>query len=484
MKPLPVAVACVAGALVGALYTLSPMLVWFGVAMVPLFAWVGRGLGGRERTWVFALLGSAVALRLFALVIFYFVTRPVDGAFVGLMTLPDDSFPVLIPDEWYLAHKARMLRYAALGIPLGGQEAAAISSPYGDASLFYVRAYLQLLLGEAPYTIRLFDTALYLAACVTLYRAVRPTFGALAALGGLAVVLFLPSLFIWSIASLKETPALFLTASSVGAALTAVRSRSLPVGVLAFAVVGVAVLSLASVRPGTDVIVGGGVMAGLMGTLLIRLIRRPVLLSLTLVLCIAGGAAALQRPDVQQWGSGLWSRAIGAHMGFVRTTGWNYKLLDPEFYIRTATGVQLPLNPERLTPAATARYVLRGTASIVLFPLPWHARSPAALAYLPEQLAWYVLVGLAVVGVVSGLRLDASLTLVLAGVTAVGVVAIGLASGNMGTMIRHRGILMMLVPWLSSLGACELLQWAARFRVPVERRLSADAHDPGGYAGD
>ena len=98
------AVACLAGVLFGVLYTLSPMTVWFGLSMVPLFAWAGRGLGRRERSWLFVLLGAAVTFRLLALAGFFLLTRPVDGSFVLLSPAPDGSFPALIPDEWYLAY--------------------------------------------------------------------------------------------------------------------------------------------------------------------------------------------------------------------------------------------------------------------------------------------------------------------------------------------------------------------------------------------
>jgi hypothetical protein len=482
VNPLPVAVACVAGALFGTAYTLSPMLIWFGLGMVPLFAWAGKGLGRRERTWVFALLGSALALRLLTLLVFYFLTRPVDGVFPLLVDQPDGTFPEMVPDEWYVAYRARSLRYLALGVPLGSHEYAEMVFSYGQTSLISVRAYLDLLVGEAPYTMRLFDSALYLAACVTLYRTVRPAFGALAALGGLAVVLFLPSLFGLSIAFLKETPSLFLTAISVGAASAMARTRSWRIRALACAILGAAVFAVSGVRSGAGVILAGGLMAGLLG---VALLRRPLLMTVTLVACLVGGAVVVQRsPDVRQWGRAQLLRAATYHIGFTYTPGLNYKLFDPDWYPRSETGQPLQLDPERFTPASTARYVIRATASIFLFPFPWDARSPAMLAYLPEQLVWNLLVVLGGVGVVAGFRVDPALTVILVGIVAVGAVLIGVASGNYGTMIRHRSMLVMLVPWLASLGACELLTRAARFGALAGSKSSGSGHDRGVYAVD
>jgi len=482
MRPASVAGACLAGALFGVLYTMSPMTVLFGVAMVPLFAWAGRGLGRRERSWLFVLLGTAVAFRLLALAGLFLLTRTVDGGFVSLgplsaavdlhdgnQALTGGSFPALIPDESYLFHRARLYRYMALGIPLGSQEYFEANQSYGQTAITYLRAYLQLLLGEAPIGIRLFDSALYLSASVALYRTVRPTFGALAALGGLAVVLFLPSLFVWSIGVLKEAPSLFLTAVIACAAVTAARTRSMRGYMFASVIIGAGLLSLRGLRLGSELIVGGGIVAGLAGA---ALIRRPVLVPAVAILCLAGGVVALQKSDVRQVLTDQVYDATVYHMGYVRTVGWNYKLLDADFYI--PTGDLGAVDAQRITVASTARYVIRATVAFFFFPLPSQVQSPAALAYLPEQLAWNLLVVLAVIGVVAGLRLDATLTLVLVSLIAVGAVLIGITSGNIGTLIRHRSIAALLVPWLSSLGLCELLTWVARLYSPARRGKKTD----------
>src|SRR5687768_3560908 len=99
--------ACAAGALLGLFYTLSPITIWFGGAMIALFAWAGRGLQARERAWVLGLLASALALRLLVLAVFFLVTWNVDG-----------QTAVLIPDEGFVAFRARLVRVMALDIPL------------------------------------------------------------------------------------------------------------------------------------------------------------------------------------------------------------------------------------------------------------------------------------------------------------------------------------------------------------------------------
>ena len=429
------------------------MIVLFGLTMVVLFAWAGRGVSGRERLWLFGLLGTGVALRLLALVAFFLLTRQVDG-----------TFPVLIPDEAHLDYRARMLRLVALGVPIGQDYVNAVD-PYGWTALHYLHALLQLLVGESPYSIRLFDVALYLTVCVTLYRMVRPSFGALASLGGLAVVLFQPSLFMWSIAFLKETPSQFLIAISLAVTVAAIRTRSLPARVAACGIVIAAVLASGGVRTGADVILAGGIALGLLGSVLVR---RPVLLPVALVVCIVAGTTAWQNTVLRERAVNLLTTAAQFQIGYVHTAGWNYRVLDPGFYLRTDDGTPLAVDSNRFTPAATARYIMRSVASFHLFPLPWHATSRPIFAYLAEQVLWDVLLVLALVGTVAGLRRDPTVTLLLAGVIVAGTVIIGMTSGNFGTLIRLRSTVTFLLPWLSGVGACEILTWVARWHAPVK----------------
>lgn len=447
MAKRSVAAACAVGVGIGLCSALSPMVVLFGLTMVGLFVWAGNGVSGRERLWLFGLLGSGVVLRLLVLVAFFLFTRQVDG-----------TFPVLVPDEVHHDYRARILRFAAMGIPIG-QDYASIDDEYGWSALHYPHALLQLLVGEAPYSVRLFDVALYLTASVTLYRMVRPSFGALASLGGLAVVLFQPSLFVWSMAYLKEAPSQFLIALSLGVSVAATRTRSLRTQIVACGIVGAAVLASGGVRTGTDAILAGGIALGLLGAVLVR---RPVLLPIALVVGILGGTAAWQDTALSQRAVDQLTRAAQSQIGYVHTAGWNYRVLDPEFYLRMDDGTPLPVDSNRFTPAATARYIVRAVATVFLVPLPWHVQSWPVLAYLAEQVVWIVLFVLGLAGVVTGLRRDPFVVLTLVGVIVVGAILIGMTSGNIGTLVRIRSTVMFLLPWLSGIGACEMLRWAVQ----------------------
>src|SRR4030095_4032812 len=132
-------------------------------------------------------------------------------------------------------------------------------------------------------------------------------------------------------------------------------------------------------------------------------------------------------------------------------------LLDDRFYanINEASSMQLD---------ETARYLARAVGAFVTIPRPWDEQSVAALAYVREQVIWYVLALLVPIGVVVGLRRDALVTgLLVAHASIVSVVA-ALTDGNVGTLIRHRGLALPYLVWLSGLGACAALSNLARRR--------------------
>jgi len=112
------------------------------------------------------------------------------------------------------------------------------------------------------------------------------------------------------------------------------------------------------------------------------------------------------------------------------------------------------------------RFVVRSLERYITVPLPWEARSPATLAYLPEQLVWYLLVLFALLGVLWSFRRDALITSLLCGYAIVAAVTVAVISGNVGTVVRHRGLALPYIVWLSAVGGCELLSRLRR-REPV-----------------
>jgi hypothetical protein len=85
---------------------------------------------------------------------------------------------------------------------------------------------------------------------------------------------------------------------------------------------------------------------------------------------------------------------------------------------------------------------------------------------------------LAAVGTVAGFRRHALMTALLLGVSIAGVMVIAPNSGNIGTLVRHRDMIVPFVVCLAAMGAAHLMSFSPRAAA------TAPARNPGLHAAD
>jgi hypothetical protein len=164
-------------------------------------------------------------------------------------------------------------------------------------------------------------------------------------------------------------------------------------------------------------------------------------------------AVAVRTPAVQDRLLAALQSSARMHGGHAFTIGHSYKVLDPEFYTEPT------FYTWTLTPAQAGRYVFRAIASFVVVPAPWQLESRAELAYLPEQIVWYLLVAFAPIGIVAGFKRDTLVTSLQVGYMAAAATGVALTSGNVGTLIRHRALTTPYLVWFSALGITMFVAW-------------------------
>ena len=263
---------------------------------------------------------------------------------------------------------------------------------------------------------------------------------------GLAIVLLMPTLFAWSISALKDPLFFALSAVTLSGAVNLVRARLWRHRLMAAGAIALLCVVLATVRQGGGVLVIASIA---LGFVVAALVIRPRLLLASLVVLPIVIGTIMSRPQIQLRAYNVVQTAAGQHWGHVATPGWVYKLLDDRLY------------PDRgeimdMRAGEALRFLVRAVTGYVTVPLPWEAQSTPALAYLPEQLLWYVLVALFVPGVLCAFRRDALVAALLFGYAMVAALMVAMTSGNVGTLIRHRGLALPYIVWLSAVGACEL----------------------------
>jgi hypothetical protein len=421
-------------------FTASPL----GVSVLACVPVIGlaltRGLRGNDRQVLLIILGVALAARLAA----------VAGLFAaGFGDLSNMALGSLTGDQAYNVSRAIRTRDILRGFGgLTHYDYFVATDEYGRTSYIQLLTLLQLLFGPAPFALRMLNGVMFVAGAGILFRMVRPRFGLLAASLGLLVVLFLPSLFYASVSVLKE-PLYFLASSVCLASAVAVgRVRSAwKIGALV-ALGATSIWVLDDLRRGAVVLSLAGLGCGV-GMYWLGRTKYPIAIAgagiISALLIVAFVPSAQQRVL-----SGL-TDAAKQHSGHVFTVGHAYKLMDEGFYMNPATPAGSSI---MLTAPQATRFVVRSVLTFVLTPLPWEARSIGERAYLPEHLLWYGLLLLLPFGIAEGWRRDAWTTAMVIGFITPTAVALAMTNGNVGTLLRLRGLVTPYLAWISMLGLC------------------------------
>lgn len=130
----------------------------------------------------------------------------------------------------------------------------------------------------------------------------------------------------------------------------------------------------------------------------------------------------------------------------------------------TATGSTRfsdPAEPSELAPSReellrrNLTYLPQGALLLIGAPFPWELTA-SRLIVLPEMLAWYLAVALAFSGLVILWRRRSWNALYVVALGLLIGAVLSLAEGNLGTLVRHRG---MLVPYALIIAGCAVASW-------------------------
>lgn len=438
--------AAAAGVAAGVAYTLSPLSLWLAVGAIAIVAVGGRGLPDRERGWLTAVLALAILSRV-AVVVALCLVSPHDDQASGL----------LFGDEAYALARSWRMRNVLLGVPALKFDYMRAFDDYGRSSYITLMTAVELIVGPAPYGLRLLNALIYIAAVLLLFRQARRAFGALPAWLGLLFLLFVPTLFAWSIALLKEPLYFLMTVLVLVGALQILRARASPARLGLLLLVIVALHGLEDLRPRFAALACLGLACG---GVLEFISARPRRLAAAAVAITVAAVVALAAPNLRGRGLQALDAAAKTQAGHVFTVGHSYKLLDEGYYVDPRANPVFHLTLQEAVP-----FVTRAIGSFLVVPLPWTAASVTELAFMPEQVMWYVGLALLPIGLIRAHRLDPRLTMMLVGYVLPIAVAVALTTGNVGTLIRHRTLIMPFVVWVNAVGFCAVLQaavqWAA-----------------------
>ncbi|MFN0071081.1 MAG: hypothetical protein ACKVVP_06280 [Chloroflexota bacterium] len=131
---------------------------------------------------------------------------------------------------------------------------------------------------------------------------------------------------------------------------------------------------------------------------------------------------------------------------------------------KAETGLDLPKPPKGVNPYLYQLEQLpMGIAHVLGAPFPWTVKRVKDLPTIPEMVGWYAMLSLALLGLATRFRHDWRRLLMPLLFTGMLVTVLGLVEGNVGTIFRHRAMLMPTVFVAAGIGLTWLL---ARRKAP------------------
>lgn len=427
-----------AGILAGISYTLSPLFTICLPLLIITAVWAGRDLSERQRRWFVILVGGGILVRLIVIALLFVTARF------------DQPFATLFGDEELLKFRSVWIRNIGLGVPISRADFIYSYEDVGRSSYLFGLAYLQALVGAVPYGVHMMNATFYVCGTLIMFRAVRAAFGAIAALAGMALLLMFPTLFAWSISALKEPAYTFLSILHLLCAVAIVRGDTWTKRLVALIAVIALTVSLETVRRGGMQAGAAGAIGGLaLGWTWQLAVARPRFGFAALVTAPVLALALFAMPSVNQRVLGVVRNVAVYHVGHIVSPGYSYKILDSRYY----HDGRLLWNMGGVEGGA---FVVNSLIAFVAEPVPWRIESRPMLMYLPEQMLWMLVLALVPFGAVAGMRRDPIVTSLLVCCGLALVIMVGLPSGNIGTLIRHRGLVLTYFAYLAGLGLCEV----------------------------
>lgn len=423
----------IAGVAIAVAFTASPLTALALPLAGIVITLAGRGLPDDERRSLQALLWFALAARIAVIAALFIIALPAHS---------DISVGGLGGDDAYYFGRAIRARDLIMGFAAGKYDFFVVNDAYGQTNYLRLLTWLQVIAGPTPYGMRVINALMFISGSAVLFRTVRRGFGAVPAFGGLAVLLFLPSLFFWSVSLLKESMFFMLTAILIGAVMKALDDPRRASTIAFILVIATCLLLLDDLRRGGLILAVAGIALGVAMRILLA---RPIALAAVVIAAALALAVAISKEPVRTRFVSSVTSAAQVHAGNVFTVGHAYKLLDDGFYM-------FPGTPEGLTFEQSMRFLVRAAKSFLLTPLPWEMRSTGELVSLPEHLVWYLMLVLAPIGFVAGWKRSPMLACILTGYAIPTAATLAVTNGNVGTLLRLRALVTPQLVWIGAIG--------------------------------
>ncbi len=383
-----------------------------------------------ERAFLTRIFILGLTLRIFLLLSIFFVLLLLNRWSYNYYEV---SLPFIFQDSSYYTSRSWAITQFGFKIPLGRLNTAAILEPYGFNSYLYVMSLFHYLCGFSPISVTFINSLLSVLTGVFYYFIAKEIADKRSARITLFLVVFFPSMVLWSITNLKDSYFIFLTTLAFWAFIKLLKTKQ-----MRYLVLSVFSLVLqSSVRSGFLLL---SLFTIGFSYLLIKKKIKMIYIFMLFIILLKFHAPLKNGFDF------LKDKVVNYHRGVISSGGFTCRLYDDWVYYG-GTGFRT------LSYSGLAKGLIKGWFHFLLEPFPWKkTTSILRLLAFPQVIMWYFLLVFSALGILVQLKHDWRKSLVFIIYLLLMGSALCLTGGNIGTDFRMRDMLTPTILLFSSIG--------------------------------
>ncbi|MBL7197020.1 MAG: glycosyltransferase family 39 protein [Candidatus Omnitrophica bacterium] len=303
---------------------------------------------------------------------------------------------------------------------------------------FRIYAVFYYLFGFSQLGGRLINSLFSMGTAILIYYIAKDIFDKRVAKLAAIFSAFFPTIVLWSVTDLKEPINSFLfclTIFSIQRLISIKKIRYLFLLIISFANIfiryqfGIFIIAIAS-------------LISLMSLLKNKFLRLPIILIICFMIVSPLGKEKIKLAETKLV-LGI-NTLMGMQRGTSSSPGSAYKIYPED--LERISSIEQVFSPVSITSLA------RGFLFFVLAPFPWEISSKLQLLMYPQMILWYFLLLFVLPGIIYSLRYDFKKSLFVLFFLFSSVLLSSMASGNIGSAVRHRDIMTPLILLFSAAG--------------------------------
>lgn len=428
----------------GLLSTLSPGSIFNIILFLFLILLIYFKSHPEDRNFLTTIFISGIFIRVLLLLLITFILT----LNAKWYTSKGDMLIAIFGDSGYYTLRSWWIVQFLLGKPLNDEVLYELSIPYGDSGHLYPMALFHYLFGFSPISVTFINCIFSVLTGIFSYLVAKEIAGIRQAKITAILVVFFPSLVIWSITNLKDPIFIFLTNIIFWLFLKFIKTNKFRYLILLILVSKLQFY----IRP---VFIFPIILWAIFGLSYLIIKKKYTLIILLLIILI------IKLPIAKLYLDNFKSKTIERHRGIVSTGGFVYRIYDDWVYGN--------IDIKQVGYFEFLRGLFKGWLHSFLEPFPWKMSSKLSLMSLPQMIIWYPLLLFSFLGVLIQLKNNWRKSFVFIVYFFIIGSALSLAQGNVGTVFRIRDMFTPIILLFSSIGLSRTL--FSKDQIPVQAQI-------------